>query len=739
MIVVSLLFNLLGWVVFSQVSINTEETIKDEIVLPCGHEFKGEHECDDRGDVLFKRFSELRSAAFTQIFPDCPVVKGVIGASEVEQWNIDHGTSYDAGDAQAIEVDLYGILSCDCLDELKTFFPPLGTDPLNPSYDREMEFGCLTYEGWDGTFLGLYTEASGFTECVESTIDGDNVVLEDRRFVELSLLPSSLAPEGLTIGRMCAKTFDACDNLDLELGTITKSKQQERAECPFLESEHRGGIEQLFCSDAKVRSYYCQCPICGAFPFPVTDECDDTKCNGLGWCHYTDHPEECPEDGFGRDCYKDSQCVVAPFMLQILCDIQTGYFFEWYDQCDHTQYVEADKTRDSKYLTYHCWTWVQPNAADTVFLMDSSNSIRQSKWRIMRNFIRTLAEMGMHEDSVGGVVTFADEAHVNFEFGSTKEDIAGGIDFITKIVDEARTNTYAAFDAALTMFEQAGFKGRPRTIVFITDGLPTPSRSNPCNDDKNTMARLNAMNVNILTFVIGVNEASTERMNCLWDTTGTTALRQVVHVPYFDNLQKVVDTPECFDWALSDSWLHSLRKKKGGKGELKHDPAVEDCDTVTKANYPDCDDLCIQKTCRNHGTNKCMYSKRQGACVDFVDGLSGKHQSCSDFKREQRCNDLGSDNMSCEWVDGECTDADEGYGSWEEFQLVTISDFGSDETACRDSGFTMWVQNQCWPLPIAQLNCAMFKSNEEYCSKIRGCKYKETKRFQTKCKGKPEW
>merc|ERR1719433_2534675 len=115
----------------------------------------------------------------------------------------------------------------------------------------------------------------------------------------------------------------------------------------------------------------------------------------------------------------------------------------------------------------------------------------------------------------------------------------------------------------------------------------------------------------------------------------------MIKVPYMDNLQKVVETPECFDWDLDKQFLKDLKKKKGARGELKNDPTTRDCSDISTEKTGWTNERLIRE-CNKFGNEKCRWHRREKKCIDEI-----PVSSCGGVLDEQVC--IDNAYRGCVW------------------------------------------------------------------------------------------
>ncbi|HET9530313.1 MAG TPA: carboxypeptidase regulatory-like domain-containing protein, partial [Blastocatellia bacterium] len=152
------------------------------------------------------------------------------------------------------------------------------------------------------------------------------------------------------------------------------------------------------------------------------------------------------------------------------------------------------------------------SAKDVVFVIDFSYSmegdkIRQAKEALRFGLTRTLGENDRFNIIVfGGQIIPMEKRLIR----ATRANIARAIDFVGKQGLLSATNINDALVTAMGMFERGA---RPQNLVFITDGQPTASISDPNQIVANTRAA-NTANARLFTFGVGrdVNRLLLERL-----------------------------------------------------------------------------------------------------------------------------------------------------------------------------------------------------------------------------------
>lgn len=105
------------------------------------------------------------------------------------------------------------------------------------------------------------------------------------------------------------------------------------------------------------------------------------------------------------------------------------------------------------------------------FVLDTSGSMQGEKWRQAVDAL-TQGIQALHSDDRYNIIAFSSEVRVAFESPITADarGRARGVTYVEELFARGGTNISGALDAALAQPDE---RGRPHTVVFLTDGQPT--------------------------------------------------------------------------------------------------------------------------------------------------------------------------------------------------------------------------------------------------------------------------
>ena len=111
---------------------------------------------------------------------------------------------------------------------------------------------------------------------------------------------------------------------------------------------------------------------------------------------------------------------------------------------------------------------------DIVFVLDTSGSMRRDEKLLQAQEALIYGLEGLHPDDRFGLVTFSTTVHSfddSLQKGS-RDSIDQAVQFVKNLRARGGTDIYEALNIALSFFND-DFSGRPKMIVFLTDGRPT--------------------------------------------------------------------------------------------------------------------------------------------------------------------------------------------------------------------------------------------------------------------------
>ncbi|MCA1817931.1 MAG: VIT and VWA domain-containing protein, partial [Acidobacteria bacterium] len=124
------------------------------------------------------------------------------------------------------------------------------------------------------------------------------------------------------------------------------------------------------------------------------------------------------------------------------------------------------------------WAADEYAAKDIVFVLDTSGSMNEEGKMEKARAALLFGIRSLHDADRFNVVSFAGEDHL-MEGGLIQANAAGrarGVEFVQRLRADGGTNINEALLASLRQFDN---DGRPKMVVFLTDGLPTVGETRP--------------------------------------------------------------------------------------------------------------------------------------------------------------------------------------------------------------------------------------------------------------------
>lgn len=156
--------------------------------------------------------------------------------------------------------------------------------------------------------------------------------------------------------------------------------------------------------------------------------------------------------------------------------------------------VELFITRSTEELSYSLLTWageernedgyfmltLAPGASSAsldrlpkqvTFVLDTSGSMQGEKWTQAVEALKQGIQ-SLHTDDRFNIVAFSSDVRTSFDrpLQANRRGKDQGVDYVESLFPRGGTNISGALDAALLQPEE---RGRPHTILFLTDGQPT--------------------------------------------------------------------------------------------------------------------------------------------------------------------------------------------------------------------------------------------------------------------------
>ncbi len=169
---------------------------------------------------------------------------------------------------------------------------------------------------------------------------------------------------------------------------------------------------------------------------------------------------------------------------------------------------------------------------DIAFIMDASGSVGDTGWEIEKSFVVELAAelKGLETSEFQfrfGAISFSNGATLEWGFNDEQDPFESFANHILNIpYATGYTHTQTALNTTLDLFDSQSLPSAYQKAFLITDGVPYPTRENPClvthinqqylDAAEATRERLNNSNVDI--DIIGVGENwNPDMLNCVVD------------------------------------------------------------------------------------------------------------------------------------------------------------------------------------------------------------------------------
>ncbi|MCI0486631.1 MAG: carboxypeptidase regulatory-like domain-containing protein [Blastocatellia bacterium] len=170
---------------------------------------------------------------------------------------------------------------------------------------------------------------------------------------------------------------------------------------------------------------------------------------------------------------------------------------------------------------------------DVVFVLDVSGSMQGDKLQQAKEALRFGLTRTLSENDRFSIIAFSNNIQPMGLglIAATKDNIARALNLVNGLNADGGTNINDSLVAAMNLFERSG---RPQNLVFITDGMPTVSATNPEQIAANVRSA-NTSRARLFTFGVGSNvnmylleKLSTENRGAQSNITDQSELRSEV-------------------------------------------------------------------------------------------------------------------------------------------------------------------------------------------------------------------
>lgn len=344
----------------------------------------------------------------------------------------------------------------------------------------------------------------------------------------------------------------------------------------------------------------------------------------------------------------------------------------------------------------YCDPRLQP--IDVYFVVDASSSISGTSWENQNFFLSKMVEHALNiPGDRAGIIQWSNKApRHEFNFGDTLADIMANVAGMSQLMGATKTSD--AIIRALKSLKQDNERNPPtpadknQVMMLITDGVPNPTKYNPCGTDslsKDNLPQQIANTANLEFVIIGIGKnIDFSFLNCLVsDPT-----KNLVVLDDFKSFDQYRD-PTSSDSMCVDPSVFTLPTPSPTYAECNANnneyfsqtqeacvpcPAGEAWDEQNQKCYDACNGHCGRGTRCNPSNNECE-ADPDNPCAKFPCGnqltteqcnnaidtaadttcnllqnacSSSGFAGCTDLKTKKKC----KGNRQCKWQASVCRD-----------------------------------------------------------------------------------